>query len=150
MLVCQQGAGAGWRPCRAARGAWGIPPHCPTCQPEALLGACRDRCWVLHSWGAHSSRLAEEIPAGARSADLGRLHTCWPQGDGHVCARMAASKLILAGATSPAATAACGQVTRAHGRAARGRAGPSHLSLPEAGARDSNGAFRLVRASYCR
>lgn len=74
VLVCQQGAGAGWKPCRAAQGCMGdpFPPHCPTCQPEAL-GACRDCCWVLHSWGAHSSHLAEETPAVARERRSGAL-----------------------------------------------------------------------------
>lgn len=145
--MCQQGTGAGWRLRRAAQGCMGDPS--PTA-PHANL----------RHWWEHAGTTAGCFIAGAPIAHVSlrrhqqcpwRAHLgCWCQGDVHVCAPAGDSKRILAGASSPAAIAACGQVTRAHGRQLGAERGPSHLSLPEAGARDSNGAFRLVRASYCR
>lgn len=84
------------------RGAWQIPPRCPTCQPEALVGAHRDLCQVLHSWGAHSSCLTEAAPAVPMECTSGApAHVCWPHGDGHVRTRTAGGKRVPAGATSP-------------------------------------------------
>lgn len=86
----------------------------------------------LRHWWEHAGTTAGRFVPGAPIAHVsvrghqqapmertsGALaHVCWPQGDVHVCTRTAA------GATSPAAIAACGQVTGAHGQAARGRAG---------------------------
>lgn len=83
------------------------------------------RCFIPGVPIAHSSRLTEKTPAVAMECTSGvPAHVCWPQGDGHVRTRTAAGKRIPAGATSPAAMAARGQVTGARGRAARGRAGP--------------------------
>lgn len=107
------------------RGAWGIPP----CAPYTNLrhwwehAGTTAGCFIPGAPLAHVSlRKQQQAPMEHTSGDM-LAHMCWPQGDGHVCTHTAASKRILARATSPAAIAAWGQVTRAHGRAARGRAG---------------------------
>lgn len=145
VLVCQQGTGAGWRLCRAAQ--W-IPPHCPTCQPEAPVGARRDHCRVLHSCGAHSSCLAEETPAVPTSGAPG--HSVGPKVTGTCALVRQPANASLPGPQAPLPPLPAGRSPEPTDGQLGAERGPSHLSLPEAGARDSNGAFRLVRASYCR
>lgn len=79
------------------------------------------QCFIPWAPIAHGSLRRHQQYPGAHIWGSG---TCvLAQGDAHVRARTAAGKRILAGATSAAAIAAGGQVTGAHGRAARGRAG---------------------------
>lgn len=158
-LVCQQGIGAGGRRCGAAWGVHGgsLPPA-PCVNLRPWWEHAGDGCWALcpwlccdraptadvllkkhylapikwYMWGHACTHVlvprwhARVHLYGSRQTHLCRSHK-------HRCHRC-----LQAGHRSPW-TGSSGQ-----------RGGPSHLSLPEAGARDSNGAFRLVRASYCR
>lgn len=131
----------------------GDPSLCPIHQPEALVGARRDHCWVLHSWGTLSSCLTEKTAAGTHGAHI------WGHACTHVLAPRRWARVHSYGSqqTRPCQShephshhcLGTGHQSPWTGSLGQSR-GLSHLSLPEAGARDSNGAFRLVRASYCR
>lgn len=153
----QQGMGG-----RRCGDGWGArvssPPSCPTCQSEVLVGAWSGPLLGTLSlallWqGNHSSHLAEQaLPGTYRAVCVGtRLYTRVGPKVTFACALIwQETNVSLSKPQAPLLSLPTGGSRKPIDGQLGAAQGPSHLLLPEAGARDSNGAFRLVRASYCR